>query len=108
MKKIALILLMLVFVASCTVKTHFLQTDAVAYEAVSPEQVKIYTGNKLDAEFVVIGSVAADSPSVDGAVKALKEEAGKIGANAVIDVKLAKIASSDSRTGISGVAVRTK
>ncbi|NTV47165.1 MAG: hypothetical protein HGB11_11730 [Chlorobiales bacterium] len=109
MKKIALVLSILIFATACTIQTHFLQSDAKTFEAVKPEDVKVYTANKLSVEYVVIGSIAADSPGdADSVLKALKEEAAKLGANAVIDVKLTKIESFASRTGLSGVAVRTK
>ncbi len=100
-------LLSLVLITGCAISTHYIHEGGQKYPAISPDQVKIYTSNKIDARYEVIGSIAADNVG-DGeaAMEALKKEAASIGANAVIDVKLTKIASTVSRTGLSGVAIR--
>lgn len=76
--------------------------------SVASGSVKIYSGD-ISQEYDVIGSVAVDVPG-DGklAAEKLREKAGKIGANAVLMVKLTKISSVGQRTGLSGVAVFVK
>ena len=108
MKKIFFSISIAVWFSACTISTHFIQDGSAAKPAVSPESIKIYSGD-ISQDYEVIGSVAVDVNG-DGklAAVALKEKAGKIGANAVIMVKLTKLVSYTSRTGLSGVAVFIK
>ena len=100
-------LLAIVLFAGCAISTHYIHEGGKKYSPISPEEVKIYSSNKIDARYEIIGSIAADNVGDgDAALETLKKEAASIGANAVIDVKLTKLASSASRTGLSGVAVR--
>ena len=95
------------FICSCAVRTHYIQDGAEAYEPTSPEDVKVYSGDIFDYKYIVIGSVAVDKPGDgDAALEILKEEAASIGADAVINVRLSKISSTVTRTGLSGTAVR--
>ena len=64
---------------------------------------------EIEGDYEVIGSIAIDTPgNGEKAKKCLKEYAAKIGANAILDVKLTKISTVASRTGLSGVAIRIK
>jgi len=108
MKKILFVLVLTVLV-SCTIKTHYIQDDAQSFEKTDPQMIKVYSSNDVGQPYDVIGSVAVDSPGGgEDALKALKEEAALLGANAIINVKLGKISSLASSTGLSGVAVRIR
>jgi hypothetical protein len=102
-------LVFILFFSSCTITTHYLQEGAKAYPATTPDKIKIFSGEKAEKDFIVLGSVAVDTPG-DGesAATALKQEAASLGATAIINVRLTKVASSTPRTGASGTAVRYK
>jgi len=108
MKKLLLVL-SFALLTSCVIKTHYIQDDAQAFEKSSPSDIKVYTGADIGSDYDVIGSVAVDAPGTgEAAVKELKEEAAKLGADAVINLQLTKLASFVQRTGASGVAVKSK
>ena len=108
MKRLILIL-SVALLTSCVIKTHYIQDDAQAYDKTDPGSIKIYTGDNTGQQYNVIGSVAVDAPgNGEKAIMELKNEAAKLGADAVINVKLTKLASFGDRTGASGVAVKNK
>ncbi len=90
--KIKLLLIVGVLFTSCSSVAH-LQTDDLKqnYSATNPEQIEIYSTDKVDKFYSVIGKVIA---SVDArtdasiSVKHLKKEAAKLGADAIIDLRL--------------------
>lgn len=104
-----ILLFSLLLLTGCAFSTHYLQDGAKTYPAEVASNVRVYAADRLDTKYTVIGSIAVDKLG-DGndAVEYLREEAGKLGANAVIGVRLTKLNSSAKRTGISGVAVRTE
>jgi hypothetical protein len=104
---IVLLIGIAVLFSGCTIATHYLQSDSKNYPEVPPEQVKVFSEEKIPFKYEVIGSVAVDAlGGGDEAKRALQERAGQIGANAVIDVRLTKINSFTVRSGASGTAVR--
>ena len=108
MKKLFLILSFALF-TSCVIKTHYIQDDAQAFDKTNPSEIKIYTGDDIGSEYDVIGSVAVDAPGTgEDSIKELRAEAAKLGADAVINLKLTKLSSFVQRTGASGVAVKSK
>lgn len=107
MKKYLYILTIVLF-ASCAITTHYVQSGSQAYTKTSKDVVKVYSGVP-DKEFIVIGSVAADAPGdQNSALDELKEEASKIGADAVINVKFSTLTTFSNRTGLTGTAVKFK
>jgi hypothetical protein len=110
MRKIVLsLLLSLIALLDCAIQTHQFQTGVKGPEAaVAPAAVKIYSGPApAGSTFKVLGSVAVDAVGdADAALAALKNEAGKMGANAVMNTTLTKANSFAQRTGLSGVAIR--
>ncbi len=78
----------------------------VAARAVSPTVVKLFAGFAPTEPRLVLGAVTVN---VRGdalqAAAALKRAAGKMGADAVVQMKLTK-AGDISRTSLSGLAVR--
>ena len=107
MKNIFYLSILLLFV-SCSIKTHYLQTGSKTYPTTNVENILIYSGSS-DKAYDVIGSIAVYAVSGDDeAVKVLKSKAAELGADAVINIILDKVSSSDQATGISGVAVKFK
>lgn len=105
-RKIFLSTILMIFL-SCAIKTHYIQDGAKHYPPTKPQNVKLYSGDIINRQYEVIGCVAIDVPgNGDDAAIYLKEEAASIGADAVIFVKLAKISSYGSRTGLSGTAIK--
>jgi hypothetical protein len=106
--KLSALLFCAIVFASCSITTHYIQDGSNPFPASSPEKIKIYSGD-VTQPYTVIGSVAVLSPG-DGekALDAFKDEAASIGADAVIWVKLEKLASNTQNTGLSGTAIRFK
>ncbi len=108
MKKLSILLYIAISLTSCSFFTFYPQTDSQTYPKTDPLTIKIYSED-IDQDYLVIGSVAADVIG-DGekAARHLKKEASKLGADAIIHVKLTKINSTAARVGISGVAIKFK
>lgn len=108
MKKSVLLFFVVFFSVSCSQHTFYRPVDAQRFEATSMESVKIYSQD-INQNYDIIASVAADAVgSSDKAITVLKREAAKLGADAIINVKLTKINSFAQRTGVSGVAIKLK
>lgn len=109
MKKSIVFSIALIFMLSgCSFSSVYYQTGSGGMDPVSADQVKIYVGD-INEEYTVIGSIAVNTLGKGKTtVQTLKEKAGKIGADAVIFVQASKISTYTQRTGLSGVAVRTK
>ena len=107
MRKFSAIVLLAQCLSGCAFSTHYRSPEAPAdTPAVPAASVRLYSGEPA-GRYQVIGSVAVDKMSGEEAVaEYLKEEAGALGANAVIQVRLTKINSIAPRTGASGTAVR--
>jgi hypothetical protein len=92
---------------ACAVNTHYLQSGAEIYQPVPPEQVEVFVKAPAGRQYIVIGAVAVDQVGkAETAIKALQKEAGNLGANAIINLKLTVLHSfSSGRSGASGVAV---
>ncbi|WMN07560.1 heavy metal-binding domain-containing protein [Marivirga arenosa] len=90
--KIQLMLIVGVLFTSCSTVAH-LQTDDLKqnYSVTNPDQIEIYSTDKVDENYSVIGEVVS---SVDAgrdasiSVKYLKKEAAKLGADAIINLRL--------------------
>lgn len=107
MKKLIYFSILLLF-ASCSIKTHYLQTGSKTYPATKVENILIYSKTPEKA-YDVIGSVAIMAASgEEHAVKVLKKKAAELGADAIIDIKLDKFNSFSQATGISGTAIKFK
>lgn len=103
-----LTLVLLTSFTSCSYYAYHLQTGSTKLAETDFETIKIYSGD-IEQDYIVIGSVTSDTPGkADKAIQHLKKNASKLGANAIIKVKLTKINSFSNRTGLSGVAVRLK
>jgi uncharacterized protein YbjQ (UPF0145 family) len=107
MKKFIYFSILLMF-ASCSIKTHYIQTGSKTYPTTIAENILIFSGSP-EKQFDVIGSVAVFAPSgEEQAVRVLKKKAAELGADAIIEIKLDKISSVNQAAGISGTAVKFK
>lgn len=91
-----------------------LQTDDVpmSVEKTIPSAVKVYSTANIGSEYVVIGEVIADADAgenASAAVNKMKSEAAKLGADAVINLRL-EIDTGYFQNAIkaSGTAVKLK
>lgn len=90
--KIQSLLFAVVLFASCSTVAH-LQTDDSQenYSATNPEQIELYSTDKVDKSYVVLGEVIASADAGRDSsipVKYLKKEAAKLGADAIIELRL--------------------
>ncbi|MFT6850946.1 MAG: hypothetical protein ACJATA_001763 [Sphingobacteriales bacterium] len=90
--KIQLLLCIGILISSCSQVTH-LQTDDLTtkYSPTNPEQIEVYSTDQVNKNYLVIGEVIASSDAGTNAsipVKHLKKEAAKLGADAIINLKL--------------------
>ncbi|MCO5143572.1 MAG: hypothetical protein M9962_10825 [Oligoflexia bacterium] len=90
-------------ISGCSYMTHYVPVERLVYPPTTPGSVAISTQKTVSQSHKVIGRVAAIVwGGGDGARSALQEEAARIGANLVIDLRLEK---SFGRTSASGIAV---
>jgi hypothetical protein len=92
MKKILFVVLGSVLLFGCSSVAH-LQTDdgQVSVSKSNPAAIKAYSTAKIASEYIVIGEVVADvdaGEDAKAAVKKLKDEASKLGADAIINLRL--------------------
>ncbi|KAB1157031.1 heavy metal-binding domain-containing protein [Flavobacterium luteum] len=106
MKNIIYLSILFVFV-SCSIKTHYVQTGSKTYQPTEPTSILIYSRTP-EKRFEVIGSVAVHASGQKHAIKVLKKKAAALGADAVIDINLDKIASYTQTCGINGTAIKFK
>lgn len=101
----------LLLATGCAIQTHYYQDGVTKPEtSVVPDSVKVYSGSvPTGMAYQVLGSIAVDRfGDGDAALELLREEASAMGADGVIEVRLTKMNSFAQRTGLSGVAIRTK
>lgn len=96
----------ILLLSSCNFYTYQVVSGGQISNLSKPENIKIYSGD-IEQQYEVIAAVTADV--VGGGNDAqlyLRNKASKLGADAIIHVKLSKADTFTSRTSISGVAVR--
>ncbi|MBN2485121.1 MAG: heavy metal-binding domain-containing protein [Bacteroidales bacterium] len=65
--------------------------NATKYPATNAKEINVYSTSRIEKEYVVIGQVVANADAGTDAkipVEMLKKEAAKLGANAIIDLRL--------------------
>ncbi|MDO3695957.1 hypothetical protein QVZ41_13985 [Wenyingzhuangia sp. chi5] len=111
MKKIILTSLLTLSLSSCSYFTYYNQTGYTfnsSKENLELKELKIYSGD-IEDEYEIVGSVSFDIPGgISDLKRNLKKKLNKIGADAIINVKLNKSNSFMSRTGITGTAIKLK
>lgn len=98
---------------SCSTVAYLNTSDnPTNYPPTNANDIKIYSTSKIDKDYIVIGQVIADADAgqdADVSVNMLKNEAAKLGANAIVDLRL-KIDDGYFSNAIkaTGTAVRIK
>jgi hypothetical protein len=105
--------LLVVLVASpmaggaCATGSHMINPVTPGFRLLSPEAIRIYAGDAPLPLIAIIGPIAVDElGGTEQAAAMLKSDAARIGADAVIRLRLTKMMGYGSRTGLSGIAVR--
>jgi hypothetical protein len=89
--KISIAVLLMIIFASCSV-SHILTDDANGpYYPTDKKTIEVFSTDKTDRNYVIIGEVFASAEEFNGAessVKHLKREAAKMGADGIINLRL--------------------
>lgn len=92
---------------ACATRAQIVDPGTVLFPPVAPEQVKIYAGEPPRPPHAVVGAIAVDDiGGGDEVALILRQDAARIGADAVIHLRLTKMMGWGPRTGLSGIAVR--
>ena len=104
-KRAEIIILPFMLLTSC-LYTNYPQYGGYKFPKTNPEEIVIYSKD-IDQSYEIIGSIGTD---VDGdsedAIVELKKKAAKLGADAIIHVKLNNAAKFSPQTEISGIAIK--
>lgn len=91
------------FLSGCSYSTFYVPVERLVYQPTMPSQVAISTQKRVRAPHKILGRVATITwGGGDSARTYLQQEAAKLGANLVIDLRLER---SFGRTAASGIAV---
>lgn len=94
---------LLLLLSACSYSTFYVPNERLVYPPTAPETVAVSSQKTLLQPHKILGRVAAISwGGGEGAREALQEEAARLGANLVIDLRLER---STGRTAASGIAV---
>ena len=103
-QKLILPLLLPLLLSACSYATFFIPKQTKSYAPTAPQNIALSTQPELKIPFERLGRVAVIVwGNGDYARERLQDEASKLGANAVIDLRLDR---SFWRTAASGMAVR--
>lgn len=98
-----LLALLLPGLSGCSYATFYVPTERLVYPPTSPATVAVSTQHALHQAHKVLGRVAAITwGGGESARAAIQEQAARLGANLIIDLKLE---SAFGRTSASGIAV---
>ncbi len=91
------------FLSACSYSTFYVPNDRLVYPPTNPTTVAVSAQKTLRRPHKILGRVAVLRWGAgDEARAALQEEAARIGANLIIDLRLEK---SFGKTSASGIAV---
>lgn len=89
--------------SSCSYSTFYVPVERLVYPPTLPSSVAVSAQKSLRQPHKILGRVAVIRWGAgDNAREALQEEAAKLGANLIIDLRLER---SFGKTGASGIAV---
>ncbi len=92
-----------ILLSGCSYSTFYVPTERLVYPPSSPAAVAISTQKTISQSHKILGRVAAISWGGGESVRGrLQEEAARLGANLVIDLRMEK---AFGRTAASGLAV---
>ena len=96
-------LLPVLLLSSCSYSTFYVPNERLVYPATSPAAVAVSSQKTLKQPHKILGRVAAINwGGGENARSALQEEAARIGANLVIDLRIER---AFGKTAASGIAV---
>jgi hypothetical protein len=94
---------LLLGLSSCSYSTFYVPTERLVYPPTSPAAVAVSSQKTLTQPHKILGRVAAITwGGGEGARAAIQEEASRLGANLIIDLRLER---AFGRTAASGIAV---
>lgn len=92
LKKLSFLLLLAIFVASCSTTARIPTNDHdQTFNKTNPALVEVYSLDKIGKKYVVLGSVIASADAGEDAsiaVNLLKEQASKLGADAIVNLRI--------------------
>jgi hypothetical protein len=101
--QIKFLLLLSSLLSACSYSSFYVPTERVVYPPTSPASVAISTQKSINLPHKILGRVAAISwGGGEGARSAIQEEAARIGANLIMDLRLER---GFGKTSASGIAV---
>lgn len=87
----------------CSYSTFYVPVERLVYNPTSPQSIAVSSQKTVKAPHKLLGRVAAISwGGGDAARAAIQEEAARLGANLIIDLRLER---GFGRTSASGIAV---
>ena len=96
-------LVMVLALSSCSYSTFYVPVERLVYTPSNPAGIAISSQKTLSQPHKILGRVAAISwGGADGVRTNLQEEASRLGANLIIDLRIEK---AFGRTSASGLAV---
>ena len=112
------VLSILLLFIGCAAKTHTLtgKDPSLRYNPTTKEQIKLYFSSDIGQEYTEIGYVAVEIGNDPEVVKdLLKEEAAKLGADAIINCQIGLVArdigffgATEGVLSIRGIAIKFK
>jgi len=103
MWRTSLVFLFASLLSSCSYSTFYVPTERLVYPPTSPAAVAVSSQKMIKQPHKILGRVAAISwGGGESARSAIQEEAARIGANLIIDLRLER---SFGKTAASGIAV---
>ena len=98
-----LIFLLPLFLLGCSYSTFYVPVERLVYPPTSPAAVAVSSQKSVKQPHKILGRVAAISwGGGEGARQGIQEEAARIGANLIIDLRIER---AFGRTSASGLAV---
>lgn len=95
--------LSLLFLSSCSYSTFYVPVERLVYPPTSPAAVAVSSQKSVKQTHKILGRVAAISwGGGESARQRIQEEAARLGANLIIDLKIER---AFGRTAASGLAV---
>jgi hypothetical protein len=93
----------LFFLSACSYSTFYVPTERLVYPPTSPAAVAVSSQKSVTSPHKILGRVASISwGGGESARSAIQEEAARLGANLIIDLRLER---AFGRTAASGIAV---
>lgn len=98
-----LLLVSFLFLSSCAYSTFYVPVERLVYPPTSPASVAVSSQKSVKQSHKILGRVAAISwGGGEGARHRIQEEAARLGANLIMDLRIER---SFGKTAASGLAV---